>query len=424
MVEDVLTSSERGRIDNGQAQEVFQKFQSIQNKEKILEECGMRKRSKTSLRYNSGTTAGDRQREFCAKDNTKISKNIKMLQSILANSQDDNNFGIDIVNTTSNGEFKKSNLNNFISFNNGETMFVGPLEENRKGSLPCQKLKSIKNKGNFTFNGSSFFSKQSKDSVSAASDPKSTSILNNIDFIKNIQKETGISFKDICAINEMTKDDTEPQDSKLSALQKLTEKMKKAGNGYKSDSRGDETESLVTDSSSRLQSKGLKDKLAQLKDENKESRQKFDLDENSSVVQNTNNIIQITDLEYQQSINHSFADLQGNHFDSKGSSIFKSNLKYGSNDNPDTFREEISIQGLDGHCTLNTHNTLSSQHPPQSKKKKNSQLRENIEYDTQTDMSQFTSRDGLKEIDIKGKGVSDILNAIQRKQIILNETLE
>lgn len=168
MVDEVLTSSERGTINQDSAGEIFKKFQSIRGKEKILEECGMRRRrSKVSLTYNSGTTLENKDLKYSESDKneSKISKNVAMLENVLLqskiNQNKDNSFGIDI-SSIKNGEFKKASLSNFISFNNGETMFVGGMDEGRKRSLPDHKLNTGKN--NITFNGSSFFSKNSKES--------------------------------------------------------------------------------------------------------------------------------------------------------------------------------------------------------------------------------------------------------------------
>lgn len=119
----------------------------------------------------------------------------------------------------------------------------------------------------------------------------------------------------------------------------------------------------------------IRNRIQQIQEVSDESRKsKLSLD-SYSVIKNTNNMIQITDLENQPSM-HSFADLNGNNFESKGSSIFKSknSMMYASHENPDTFRQEISIQGLEGHNTLNT--IIESDHPP------GIDLRETIQYDT------------------------------------------
>ena len=137
-----------------------------------------------------------------------------------------------------------------------------------------------------------------------------------------------------------------------------------------------------------------------------------------SVVKNTNNhMIHITDLEKQMG---SYMDGHGINHDSKRSSIFKSknSVFYGSGD-PETFRQEISIQGVEGHNTLNTISESNKIH------KKTMRLGENIvNYDTHTDYTDFTSRDGLKELDVEKKSVSSILNAIQKKQQFINSYLD
>jgi hypothetical protein len=90
MVDDVLTSSERGAINQNNAQAVFKKFQSIRSKEKILEECGMRRKSKVSLNYNSGggDTAEkiDPNYDTYDREGLAIEKNVAMLKNVLLHS--------------------------------------------------------------------------------------------------------------------------------------------------------------------------------------------------------------------------------------------------------------------------------------------------------------------------------------------------
>ena len=182
LVDDVLNSSERGKIDGESANRIFKKFESIKGKEKILSDCGIKKSdSNGNVKYEYAKPAVQKGQKYekegkqhDKQDNSnsledeslmesKLEKNISQIQSMLMQSQDvitkDGSFGIDI-SSLQNGHFKKANLNNFISFNNGDTMMLGSLDESRKASLAYQMLPSVNN--NVTFNGSSYFSNNSK----------------------------------------------------------------------------------------------------------------------------------------------------------------------------------------------------------------------------------------------------------------------
>jgi hypothetical protein len=170
----------------------------------------MRRKSKASVAYNS-EESNDKEttkHEKSEDSHQHLVKNVKVLENVLIQSlgglNNENSFGINISDMK-NGEFKKTALSNFISFNNGETMYMG---DSRKASLPAKNIKLGKTKNNnLTFNGgSSFFSKSSKSSKASSKEAHldNSNILQNIDFIKNIQKETGVSYKDICEMNNLT----------------------------------------------------------------------------------------------------------------------------------------------------------------------------------------------------------------------------
>jgi nitrate reductase cytochrome c-type subunit len=108
------------------------------------------------------------------------------------------------------------------------------------------------------------------------------------------------------------------------------------GNGYVTDSRGEDSESFRTTESSKNDESSLRNRVKKMQLDATDRTNMLSMDD-YSVVKNTNNMIQIHDLENHASTN-SLADL-------KGSQIFRSknSILYGSGENPDTFREEISI---------------------------------------------------------------------------------
>ena len=169
--------------------------------------------------------------------------------------------------------------------------------------------------------------------------------------------------------------------------------MLKAGkNGY-CDSTNSNTDTFRTTESSSQDPESIRNRIKnmttgtaeEVSDRSRKSKLSLD---NYSVIKNTNNMIQITDLEHQNSINHSFPDLKDHHSQPKDGSVFKSrnSMIFGSGygENPESFREEISIQGLEGHNTLNTimeSETNYEERNPSTVVEK-LELRETIQYDT------------------------------------------
>lgn len=415
MIDDVLSSSERNQLKKTDSDAIFKKLRSIQLKEKILSECGIKKMSKASIVYNS-TTTNDYKLDQRSVDNgeVKIFKNIELLKNVLIQNQQhlankENNFGIDIEGIK-NGEFKKSPLSNYISFNKGETMYVGSIDGNRKTSLPVEQLNSIsKQSNNITFNGSNFFSKNSRKSSTILKQEMKENILSNDSHhVQSVNKGDKFKVRDIFHRNQSL-NQLEGNNSIKARFIEISQNMQDKDTDLISSTSRYHDETFRTKTSIKTDSNSIRDRINKIRGS---------VDNNSIAPSRLLSKEDIKSLKLDFSTNPTFQK----HFETKKDSLMtkKSSIIGSIEPNTNTNRQEISIQGLEAlNNTLGTNHSSINRHESLSHIQ---ELRENINYDTEkSKISEYTSRDGLKEI--QARGVNQILNEIQRKQDFINNIL-